>query len=896
MPGDEQKAYDLFLSYHWRDHDMVEPLARALRQKGLEVLLDRWYLVPGLRWQTALESALLSCRAAAVLIGPHGLGSWQQREKELALDRQARDERFPVIPVLLPGAEPALEFLSLNTWVDLRGGVEAPDTLTILSRAARGEPPEPALEERARDLRATVCPFRGLSYFREEDAPFFFGRESFSDLLSDKVRCRSLVAVVGASGCGKSSVVRVGLLPRLRKSPCGRVYEMATLVPGDRPMRALAAVLLPLLEPKAADADELERFERVKRLAHYLATENDGLRDVAERVLEKQPGTDRLLLVVDQWEELYTLAEPTQTQPFIEALLRATAVTPLDVVLTLRGDFYGRALSHRFLADRLQDADVNLGPMNREELHRAVVEPAGKVGLGYQPGLAERILEDVGDEPGNLPLLEFVLKGLWEARRGGELHHEAYDAMDGVEGAMARRAEEVWRSVREKGPQKEEKLRRVFLDLVHTEEGARDTRRRVQLDKLDQEASELAGQLVHERLLVTGRDEASGRETLEVAHEALIRHWERLRNWLDADREFRAWRNRLVAGLADWERSGRKDSDTLLRGGPLAEAERWIGERGEDLSDDERAFIEAGSTAARRRTRFKWCTVATVMLVLIGVSAWFSQYWLAELERRRPIELKMVTIRPDPKGFLMGAPEDDEEAFPIEKPPHRVVFGHAFAIGKYEVTFEEYDKFAYATGRRLPSDTGFGGGMRPVINVTWEEAREYAKWLSKETGKKYRLPTEAEWEVAARAGTVTRRYWGDDPDLKEACTYANVFDRGSEKELKSRYGIDWKPFACEDGYATTAPAGSFKANRWELHDMLGNVWEWVQDCWHEDNSNAPRDGSAWLEKDGGDCRLRVVRGGSWSDRPRYVRASNRYGYDAGGRGGDVGFRLAQDVE
>ena len=235
MPIEEKKAYDLFLSYHWRDRDVVEPLAHALRQKGLEVFLDRWYLVPGLRWQTALERVLLSCRAAAVLIGPHGLGSWQQREKELALDRQARDESFPVIPVLLPGAEPALEFLSLNTWVDLRGGIEGPDTLTILFRAARGEPPGSALEERALELRAAVCPFRGLSYFREEDAPFFFGRESFSDLLREKVRCRSLVAVVGASGCGKSSVVRAGLLPRLRKSPSGRVYEMATLVPGGPP-------------------------------------------------------------------------------------------------------------------------------------------------------------------------------------------------------------------------------------------------------------------------------------------------------------------------------------------------------------------------------------------------------------------------------------------------------------------------------------------------------------------------------------------------------------------------------------------------------------------------------------------------------------------------------------
>jgi formylglycine-generating enzyme required for sulfatase activity len=834
-----------------------------------------------------------------VLIGPHGLGSWQQREKELALDRQTRDEGFCVIPVLLPGAEPALEFLSLNTWVDLRGGIETPGNLAILARAARGEAPGPDLEEEAREVRATVCPFRGLSYFREEDAPFFFGRESFSERLEEEVCRRPLVAVVGASGCGKSSAVRAGLLPRLRKRPGGQVFEIATIVPGDRPMRALAAALLPLLERKFTepDAGEIDRLEQVKRLDAYLSEDKDGLRDVTERVLEKQPGTDRLLLVVDQWEEIYTLAGEDTAKPFVDALLKTAAGAPLCVVVTLRGDFYGHALSYRPLADRLQDAVVNLGPMNQEEICRAVIEPAGKVGLAYQPGLDKRILEDVGEEPGNLPLLEFVLKGLWEARRGGELHHEAYDAMGGVEGAMARRAEEVGRSVQKKGPGKEEKLRRVFLDLVHTEKGARDTRRRIQMDRLDEEGREIVAQLARERLLVTGRDEASGKETLEVAHEALIRHWGRLQKWLDADRDFRTWRHRLAASLEEWERSGGKDRDTLLRGGPLAEAERWKKERDQDLSDDERTFIRASSAAERRRSRVKRGTVAAVMVVLIGVSAWLFQYWAAERARRSPIEPEMVVVRPDPKGFMMGAAGDDKEAFEYEKPAHPVVFGKPFAIGKYEVTFEAYDKFAYATGRRPPSDSGFGGGKRPVINVSWDEAVKYAEWLSGETGKKYRLPTEAEWEYAARAGTVTRRYWGDDVDFRQACKYANVFDRGSEKELKARYNITWDSFACEDGYATTAPVGSFKPNARGLYDMLGNVFEWVQDCWHESyDEKAPRDGSAWLEGDGGKCGLRVIRGGSWYVKPGSVRASNRFRDDAGNRFSCVGFRLAQDIE
>jgi formylglycine-generating enzyme required for sulfatase activity/KaiC/GvpD/RAD55 family RecA-like ATPase len=887
------QEYDLFLSYHWRDRNMVESLAHALREKGLEVFLDRWYLVPGQRWQTALEKVLLSCRAAAVVLGPHGLGSWQQREKELALDRQAREEAFSVIPVLLPGAEPALEFLSLNTWVDLREGIDSPESLRILASAARGEAAGPVLEKQAQMVRATVCPFRGLSYFREEDAAFFFGREEFSERLAQEVCCKSLVAVVGASGCGKSSAVRAGLLPRLRQGSGGIVWEIATIVPTDRPLRGLAASLLLLLEP---DIREVERLEQVKRLSEYLTTEQNGLRDVTERILEKQPGTDRLLLVVDQWEELYTLAEETAAKSFVEALLKTTASAPLSVVLTLRGDFYGHALAQRPLADRLQDAVVNLGPMTQEELRRAVVKPAEKVGLTYQPGLDNRILDDVGDEPGNLPLLEFVLKGLWEARRGGQLHHAAYDTMGGVEGAMAKRADDVLKSMKEKSVQGGDTLRRVFLDLVHTAEGTKDTRRRVELDKLDEEAQEVVRQLARERLLVTGRDEATGKETLEIAHEALIRYWKQLRSWLDADREFRTWRHRLAAGLAEWERSNRMDKGALLRGGPLAEAERWRDERGQDLADDERTYIEASSAEKHRQARIKRWTIAAVMLVLIGVAVWLSQYWLAERARRTPVLPEMVVIHPDPAGFLMGSPEEDNEAWDEERPPHQVVFQKPFAIGKYEVTFEEYDKFAYDTGRRPPSDSGFGGGKRPVINVSWDDARDYAVWLSKKTRKRYRLPTEAEWEYAARAGTVTRRYWGDDKDHREACRYASVFDRGSENELKSRYNITWQPFACEDGYLTTAPVGSFQPNALGLHDMLGNVWEWVEDCWHENYRNAPDDGSAWLEKEGGNCGLRVIRGGAWNGGPGGVRSAYR-GWNARAyRYGNVGFRLAQDIK
>lgn len=192
-----------------------------------------------------------------------------------------------MIPVLLPGAEPALEFLSLNTWIDLRNGLDDAEALDALVLAARGEPPGPIVSERLSATLATLCPYRGLNVFREEDAAFFFGREEFiAKRLLPVVERRSLVAVVGASGSGKSSVVRAGLLSCLRGGR-DQVWEVASLVPGDRPLHALAAALLPFLEPALMEVD---RLAEVGKLARHLAEGTVALRDVANRVLENSQG------------------------------------------------------------------------------------------------------------------------------------------------------------------------------------------------------------------------------------------------------------------------------------------------------------------------------------------------------------------------------------------------------------------------------------------------------------------------------------------------------------------------------------------------------------------------------------------------------------------------------
>ncbi|WP_286902439.1 formylglycine-generating enzyme family protein [Vreelandella sedimenti] len=288
-------------------------------------------------------------------------------------------------------------------------------------------------------------------------------------------------------------------------------------------------------------------------------------------------------------------------------------------------------------------------------------------------------------------------------------------------------------------------------------------------------------------------------------------------------------------------------------------------------------------------------SVGVVMAFLGCLAFWVVSVPLGsqtdELESE-PLMPQMVEVPPG--SFLMGSPDDEQGRWPDEG-PQRDVRVEAFQIGRYEVTFDEYDRFAIATGRPLPGSYFYGRGKRPVMDVSWHDAKAYADWLSEQTSKHYRLPTEAEWEYAARGGTTTARYWGEASELGQ-CVYENVFDTHNEEALRARYDyITYEVHACEDGYVFTAPVGSFNHNNFGLHDVLGNLAEWVEDCWHESYEGAPGQARpAWLEEDGGVCVDRVVRGGAWDGKPRRVRSAYRYRFDARNRNDYVGFRLAQD--
>ena len=256
--------------------------------------------------------------------------------------------------------------------------------------------------------------------------------------------------------------------------------------------------------------------------------------------------------------------------------------------------------------------------------------------------------------------------------------------------------------------------------------------------------------------------------------------------------------------------------------------------------------------------------------------------------------------------FMMGSPQTEPGREPDEGPRHGVVIRADFALGRHEITVGQFAEFvddsgyvpvggcSYFEGSWKRDDSrdwrnpGFYQALNsPVGCVSMEDAQVYVRWLSRKTGKDYYMPSEAQWEYAARAGNAGAAQWGAEPS--GACAYANVYDRTGQRQNR----FDWPHHLCDDGFGQTSPVGSFPANAFGLHDMLGNVWEWVADCWNEDYNGAPRTDQTWH---GGDCSRRVLRGGSWNIRPGFIRAANRVGVAEAYRSSSVGFRVARRVD
>lgn len=458
---------------------------------------------------------------------------------------------------------------------------------------------------------AVENPYKGLRAFGEADAADFFGRdilvqglltrlaEAVDPATGSRQDLARFLAVVGPSGSGKSSLVRAGLIPTLRQGglPGSEQWFIVEMLPGSHPLEELEAALLRVA------------INPPESLLAQLCEDERGLLRAVRRILPTDEKTE-LILVIDQFEELFTLClDETVRAHLLNSLVMAVLdpVSRLRVVITMRADFTDRPLQYVDFGELVRHRTELVLPLTPDEMKEAIVGPARRVGLALEPGLPETIIGDLGNQPGTLPLLQYTLTELFERRVGNALTLGAYQTSGGVRQALVRRADKLYTDLDEAG---QKAARSLFMRLITpgeiTSDGltAPDTRRRVLRAELDTLApaaiTERLGkidmvidQYGRHRLLTFDRDPVTRGPTVEVAHEALIREWSRLKQWLDEDREFLLWQQRLRAALRQWEASAR-DEGALLRGAPLAEAENWFNQRQADLSVFERSFIQAG--------------------------------------------------------------------------------------------------------------------------------------------------------------------------------------------------------------------------------------------------------------------------------------------------------------
>jgi len=452
-------------------------------------------------------------------------------------------------------------------------GVEPSATTRRLYERLRQDESEPTTAPGAPDVAVRAedeppvpgePPFLGLHYFDEADADRFFGRERLTARLLGRLRTEPFLAVIGASGSGKSSVVRAGLVPALRHAR--REAQVHVLTPTAHPLEALAATLLP--GGPRGGAERVALLDELSRDPH-------GLR----RFLgQRGRPVERVLLVVDQFEEVFTLSDDAfEREAFVDNLLAATAApeTPLCVVMALRADFYAHCAQHARLREMVAQHQEYVGAMSGTELRRAVEGPAEHGGWTLEPGLVNVLLRDVGEEPGVLPLLSHALLETWQRRRGRRLTLAGYAAAGGVQGAIAQTAESVF-AQRLRGAQ-QPIVRRIFVELTELGEGTQDTRRRRAVPELARGAAEEPAIRAVLHVLAEARLVTLDEQTAEVAHEALIREWPRLREWLNQDREGLRQRRQLGAAAREWARLGH-DAGLLYRGVRLEQALGWARE------------------------------------------------------------------------------------------------------------------------------------------------------------------------------------------------------------------------------------------------------------------------------------------------------------------------------
>ncbi len=875
----------VFFSYSHKDEELRDELATHLKMMQRQGLISSWHdrqISAGTEWANAIDDNLNIADVILLLISANFLASDYCYDIELqrAMERHEAGEAR-VIPIVLKPcdwtyapfgklqalpqpAKPVTQwsdrdeaFLNISQGLRLAVKEFAQQKMQLKAETISNQKPK---SSSVTHDKYETCPYVGLNAFDQNTAKYFCGRDSQIDLLLSKIEASRFVPVIGASGSGKSSLVRAGLMPALEK-------QGWCILPPIKPWTDPLAIL------KKALVEQFYKLPREIQKA-YAKLESEGLNAILPE------GSQRVLLVVDQFEELFTVyANEEERKKFIRLLAEgADREGRLTIATTMRADFVEQALQYPALAKLIQrDRAFWLVPLEPSELREAIADPARMQGYELAEGLLEVICQDVEAEKNSLPLLEFALTELWEKRdrQNHRLTLTAYVEMGKLRGALDRHAKQLYEGLSSDGER--DWTRRLFLQLVRTGQDVRDTRQRqskqflLEMARSEEDRDAIANLLeifagADGRLLTTG--EENNVAFMDLAHEALIDGWQMFKEWRSQDRDLRRLGDRVKDAFEEFNNAKEEDKDKfLLSEGVVAQIEEVESAINDYLLPEE--FV--------RRSRYKY-------------KPWLDRSNFPE----------MVNI---PSGtFWMGSPEGKGDN--DEKPYHQVTV-KAFRMGKYPVTQAQWRTVAMSP--KVDIDLSLNpsyhrGEDKPVEQVTWYEAQEFCARLSRLTGENYRLPSEAEWEYACRAGAseYTEYCFGDDPSqLDDYGWYGN----NSGDRLIDADGI-WKEVNQDASQYTqrirqnncgTHPVGQKLPNAWGLYDLHGNVWEWCADDWHDSYERASPDSQIWLkdiknhEEDGEINKL--LRGGSWRNYAGGCRAADRFGFNAREQSFIVGFRL-----
>ena len=537
----------VFVSYSRRNRTFAERLARDLSDAGLDVWVDFRQIHAGEMWEQEIYRGIERSDMVIVCLSPDAVRSeWVQREANTA-----RELDKIILPVMAIDSlaelqqEPALQWMLKIHFIIFENNYETafPELLRALPGRRRVGAYDVVNPEKVTN------PFKGLEAFQQTDAAFFFGREALIEKSLERMREDRdvrFLAVVGASGSGKSSLVRAGVLPAIRggKLPNSETWRLAIFTPGERPVTALADRMSPMMASSEASA--------IDAMLHETPEYFDVLVDYA---LQDAPETSRLVLVIDQFEEVFTRATDTEAEKFLQILHHAVTRPEgrAHVLITMRADFFDRLTRYPALAALFEQENmVIVTEMTPPELLRSIEGPAQAAGLVYDAGLPQRILEDVRRQPGSLPLLQYALKELFLRRDGLRLTTEAYEEIGGLRQALAQHAESIYSNF---SAAEQSIMRRIMLRLVEVSETGEATRRRITREELqfrdvsDDVVQELIERLTSSdsRLLIASRqittrgDDSRPVTYIEVSHEALIREWDRLKDWVAENWKICAW-------------------------------------------------------------------------------------------------------------------------------------------------------------------------------------------------------------------------------------------------------------------------------------------------------------------------------------------------------------------